>query len=69
MSNNKRDGVGLSFEESLTVQSLPFYSLKKCLLLEVFIGNKKICIITLQITNAIAGRVLSFVTFSRTTHA
>lgn len=29
MSNNKRVGVGISFEESLAVQSVPFYSFKK----------------------------------------
>ena len=41
LSNNKRGGVGIYFKETLAIRPVPTNSLKECLLLEVFIGNKK----------------------------
>ena len=41
LSNNKRGGVGIYFKETLAIRPVPTNSLKGCLLLEVFIGNKK----------------------------
>ena len=41
LSNSKRDGVGIYFKETLAIRPVPTNSLKECLLLEVFIGNKK----------------------------
>ena len=41
MSNNKKGGVGVYFKETLAVRPVLINSLKECLLLEVFIGNKK----------------------------
>ena len=41
LSNNKRGGVGIYFKETLAIRPAPTNSLKECLLLEVFIGNKK----------------------------
>ena len=41
LSNNKRGGVSIYFKETLAIRSVPTNSLKKCLLLKVFIGNKK----------------------------
>ena len=34
-------GVGMYFKETLVVRPVPIKSLKECLLLEFFIGNKK----------------------------
>ena len=47
LSNNKRDGVGIYFKESLAIREVPTNSLKDCLLLEVFISNKKGFILSL----------------------
>ena len=47
LSNNKRDGVGIYFKESLAIREVPTNSLKECLLLEVFISNKKGFILSL----------------------
>ena len=41
LSNNKRCGVGIYFKETLAIRPVPTNSLKECLLLEIFIGNKK----------------------------
>ena len=43
LSNNKRGGVGIYFKETIAIRPVPTNSLKEgyCLLLEVFIGNKK----------------------------
>ena len=41
LSNNERGGVGIYFKETLAIRPVPTNSLKECLLLEVFIGNKK----------------------------
>ena len=41
LSNNKKGGVGIYFKETLAIRPVPTNSLKGCLLLEVFIGNKK----------------------------
>ena len=41
LSNNKMGGVGIYFKETLAIRPVPTNSLKGCLLLEVFIGNKK----------------------------
>ena len=46
LSNKKRGGVSIYFKETLAIWLVPTNSLKVCLSLEVFIGNKKgICII------------------------
>ena len=41
LRNNKTGGVGIYFKETLAIRPVPTNSLKECLLLEVFIGNKK----------------------------
>ena len=41
LSKNKRGGAGIYFKETLTIRSVSTNSLKECLLLEVFTGNKK----------------------------
>ena len=41
LSNNKRGGVGIYFKETLAIRPVPTNSLKECLLLEIFIGNKR----------------------------
>ena len=40
LSNNERGSVGIYFKETLAIRRIPINSLKECLLLEVFIGNK-----------------------------
>ena len=47
LSNNKRGGVGIYFKETLAIRPVPTNSLKECLLLEVFIGNKKEFLVSL----------------------
>ena len=41
LSNSKWGGVGIYFKETLALQPVPTNSLKECLLLDVFIDNKK----------------------------
>ena len=41
LSDNKRGGVRIYFKETLAIRLVSTNSLKECLLLEVFIGNKK----------------------------
>ena len=41
LSNNKRDSAGIYFKETFAIGPVPNSSLKECLTLEVFIGNKK----------------------------
>ena len=42
LSNKKKRGsVGIYFKETLAIQPVPINSLKECLPLEFFIGNKK----------------------------
>ena len=47
LSNNKKGGVGIYFKETLAIRPVPTNSLKECLLLEVFIGNKKEFVVSL----------------------
>ena len=41
LRNNKTGGVGIYFKETLAIRPVPTNSLKECLLLEIFIGNKR----------------------------
>ena len=41
LSNYKTSGVSIYFKETLAIRSVPTNSVKECLLLEVFIGNKR----------------------------
>ena len=41
LSNNKRGGFSIYFKETLAIRPVPINSLKECLLLQVFIANKK----------------------------
>ena len=47
LSNNKRGDIVIYFKETLTIRPVPTNSLKECLLLEVFIGNKKRFVLSL----------------------
>ena len=47
LRNNETGGVGIDFKEILSVKSVSNNSLKRCLLLEVFIGNKKRFVLSL----------------------
>ena len=48
LSNNKRDGSGIYFKETLAIRPVRANSLKVCLLLKVFIGNKKGFVLSLH---------------------
>ena len=47
LSNIKRGDVGIYFKKTLAFRPVPTNSLKECLLLEVFIGNKKTFVLSL----------------------
>ena len=65
LSNNKRDGSGIYFKETLAIRPVRANSLKECLLLEVFIGNKKGFVLSLH--RSPSQRVLWFFVFTKLT--